>query len=232
MADDKDEKPPMTEKESADLSVARGNDIAKRGSRLTVAERTKMVGKQGEIERDSATPSFLSRAFSRTPKEPDPAAKSKRVRAMADSEDLQRSAGLSMDSDVAASTFKEGGTVKKDGTYQLHKGERVISMNKSRAAVHLGGSKKKSSSKKRHVHRMEIRHGASGGHIITHHFKPEEDENGAMQTPESEEHVMPASEGNQMLAQHVAEHMAPPQEAEPAGAAVGGQPVVNPSEGR
>jgi hypothetical protein len=79
---------------------------------------------------------------------------------------------------------------------------------------------------------MHIRHAANGGHIITHHFKPEEDEQGMMQTPEPEEHVMPASDGNQMLAQHVAENMGPPPGAAPAGPAVAGQPVAPVSEGR
>lgn len=200
----------------ADLAKERAERLTRMGKSLNPGDRATMVAKHGKLEEKYGSRKALPH-----------------VEAMNESEKKQESGGLHYDSDTATQTFKEGGTAKKDGTYHLHKGERVISMNKSRAAVHLGGSKKKSSAaKKRHVHRMEIRHGASGGHIITHHFKPEEDENGNMQTPESEEHVMPPSEGNQMLAQHVAENMAPPPGAAPAGPAVGGQPVAPVSEGR
>ena len=195
-----------SEERRAEISTVRGQRIAKMGKRLDPSARADLVAAQGDLERKRGSEASM------------PA-----VEKLNENEDRQEAAGLS---------FKHGGTAPKTGTYQLHKGERIITMNKSRAAVHLGGSKSKSSSKKRHVHEMHIRHAANGGHIITHHFKPEEDENGAMQTPEPEEHVMPASEGNQMLGQHAAENMAPPPGAAPAGPAVGGQPVAPVSEGR
>jgi hypothetical protein len=195
-----------------DLADERAKRLTRIGTKLSVEDRTKMVAKHGNLETKYGSRKALPH-----------------VEAMNEAEKKQESGGLHYDSDSASATFKEGGTAKKDGVYQLHKGEKVISMNKTRASVHLGGSKKKkAAAKKRHVHEMRIRHAANGGHIITHHFKPEEDENGAMTTPEPEEHVMPASEGNQMLAQHVAENMAPPA----AGPAVGGQPVAPVSEGR
>jgi hypothetical protein len=208
-SDEQVEKDNKAEQRRAQISQERGARIARKGQRLSVEDRTALVAKQGELERKKGSAGSMQD-----------------VEKLNENEGLQEAAGLS---------FKAGGTAKHTGTYKLHKGEKVISMNSTRAAIHLGGAKKssnkKSSSKKRHVHRMEIRHGASGGHIITHHFKPEEDENGNMQTPESEEHIMPPSEGNEMLAQHVAEHMAPPPEAAPT-EQVAGQPVVNPSEGR
>ena len=97
------------------------------------------------------------------------------------------------------------------------------------AKSHMGKHKSASHSKKhehRPVHKMHIRHAANGGHIVEHEFAPEEQEDGSMMQPPSEEHVMPASEGNQMLAQHVAENMQPPaQGQEPPPAPAGGAPM-------
>jgi hypothetical protein len=58
----------------------------------------------------------------------------------------------------------------------------------SRAHSVLGGShKSKGSKSKNKHHHIEIRHGKSGGHIVTHHFMPGDDG----MTPDPEEHVMP-----------------------------------------
>lgn len=78
------------------------------------------------------------------------------------------------------------------------------------AKSHMSGGRKKSSAKKggkKHVHHMHIRHAANGGHIVEHFHEP--DENGETMPPE--EHILPGSEGNQMLGDHVTEHMAPPE---------------------
>src|SRR4051812_30099251 len=60
-----------------------------------------------------------------------------------------------------------------------------------------GGHKGKSKGKK--AHRLEIRHGKSGGHVVTHHFPPGDD--GQMQDPE--EHIMPDKAA---LLNHIAEN--------------------------
>jgi hypothetical protein len=60
-------------------------------------------------------------------------------------------------------------------------------MAEHRAKSGMGGSKKSKHKSGTKPHRIEIRHGKSGGHIVTHHFQP--DENGMAQP--SEEHVMP-----------------------------------------
>ena len=100
-------------------------------------------------------------------------------------------------------------------------------MKEDKAKQHMGKGKSGSKSKSKHrVHKMHIRHAANGGHIVEHEYRPEEDENGGMSAPENEEHVLPASPDNQMLAQHVAEHMAPPEE--PPAPAAGGPPVPAP----
>jgi hypothetical protein len=70
----------------------------------------------------------------------------------------------------------------------------------SRAKSALSGkgkSKSKSSGKK--PHRLTIRHGKSGGHVVTHHFEP--DESGMAQP--DEEHVLP---DQQSMLQHVADN--------------------------
>ena len=98
-----------------------------------------------------------------------------------------------------------------------------------------GGAKKKSSSSKKSKkpHRIEIRKGHSGGHIVTHHFQPAED--GSM--PEPEEHVMPDQAS---LLQHIAantDDQAAPQAAAPspdmaqAGPPAGGPPAGAPPPG-
>ena len=58
----------------------------------------------------------------------------------------------------------------------------------SRAHSVLGGShKSKSKGKGKKPHHISIRHGKSGGHIVTHHFEP--DASGTAQP--DEEHIMP-----------------------------------------
>jgi hypothetical protein len=92
----------------------------------------------------------------------------------------------------------------------------------SRAVRAMGSEKKEKgkSSKKSKIHRMEIRHAASGGYIVTHHQKPAADSMlGGAQEPE--EHAVPDVAA---LQQHVAANMgdgapapaAPPAEAAPA----------------
>ena len=61
------------------------------------------------------------------------------------------------------------------------------SSSSSRAHAVLGGSHKSKSKSGKKPHHISIRHGKSGGHIVTHHFEP--DETGAS-TPD-EEHIMP-----------------------------------------
>lgn len=81
-----------------------------------------------------------------------------------------------------------------------------------RAKNVLGGKSKK---KKKPVHRMNIRHAASGGYIAEHQFKPSM--NGPAQEPE--EHAIPDMDA---LKAHVEQHMAePPEEAEPQAAPAG-----------
>src|ERR1017187_7031499 len=97
-----------------------------------------------------------------------------------------------------------------------------------------GGSKKKSSEKsKKKPHRIEIRRGHSGGHIVTHHFSP--DETGM--APESEEHVMPDQAS---LLQHIAANTdnqpvapqgPPPDASAAAGPPAGGPPAGGPPAG-
>ena len=60
----------------------------------------------------------------------------------------------------------------------------------SRAKSGMGGGKKSSSSKGKHPHETHIKHFKNGGHVVSHHFPPDED--GSM--PEPEEHVMPDKE--------------------------------------
>jgi hypothetical protein len=59
----------------------------------------------------------------------------------------------------------------------------------SRASHVLGGKGKPKSKSKggKAPHKISIRHGKSGGHIVTHHFEP--DETGMAQP--DEEHIMP-----------------------------------------
>jgi hypothetical protein len=98
----------------------------------------------------------------------------------------------------------------------------------SRSTAGMGGSKKSSSkseskkSSKKHVHKMEIRRGASGGYIATHHSKPKPGE----MADEPEEHVLP--DMNQ-LQQHLSENMGdqPDQQAQPA--PQGGAPAAGPA---
>jgi hypothetical protein len=54
-------------------------------------------------------------------------------------------------------------------------------------AAMSGGRRSKPKSGGKKPHTMTIRHGKSGGHIVTHHFLP--DETGA--APEPEDHVIP-----------------------------------------
>ena len=101
----------------------------------------------------------------------------------------------------------------------------------SRSTAGMGGSKKESKPKsdskkssKKHVHKMEIRRGASGGYIATHHHKPAADGS----QDESEEHVLADLP---QLQQHVEQNMGdqPEQEAqsspEPPPAAGGAAPM-------
>ena len=88
--------------------------------------------------------------------------------------------------------LKKGEAVlnEKDAdNYRATKGKDMAKDSKSsRAHSVLGGSHKSKSKKKGgHPHRIEIRHGKSGGHVVTHHFAPDEDG----MTPDSEEHVIP-----------------------------------------
>ena len=83
----------------------------------------------------------------------------------------------------------------------------------TRAMRAMGGSEKKEKGKSDHkVHKMEIRHGASGGYIVTHHQKPKAESmmSGAQ---EPQEHVIPDAAA---LQQHVAQNMG---DSEPAPAA-------------
>ena len=59
----------------------------------------------------------------------------------------------------------------------------------SRASHVLGGKGKSKSKSKggKTPHKISIRHGKSGGHVVTHHFEP--DETGVAQP--DEEHIMP-----------------------------------------
>jgi hypothetical protein len=101
--------------------------------------------------------------------------------------------------------------VPKTGSYMLHKDEAVLNKKdatrmRDRVSSAMGGSRKKSKTKKKkggkHVHEMHIRHGASGGYIAKHHFKPGAD--GMPQEPE--EHAIPDMDA---LQQHVADNMQP-----------------------
>ena len=103
----------------------------------------------------------------------------------------------------------------------------------SRAHSVLGGhSKSKSkSSKGKKPHRMSIRNGKSGGHIVTHHFEPDES---GMASPD-EEHVMPDKAS--MMA-HIDANtddnpapMAPPPDASAAGPGAGAPPPAAPPPG-
>ena len=104
----------------------------------------------------------------------------------------------------------------------------------SRSTAGMGGSKKSSSkpeskkSGKKHVHKMEIRRGASGGYIATHHSKPKPDGS----HDESEEHVLADLP---QLQQHVEDNMgdqpdqqaqSAPEAAAPPPAAGGGAPQM------
>lgn len=86
----------------------------------------------------------------------------------------------------------------------------------------MGGGKSKSK-KSGHPHEIRIRKGKSGGHIVTHHFQP--DETGA--SPEPEEHVMPTQDA---LLDHIAQNTdnqaapMPAQAANPAAGAGGAAP--------
>lgn len=75
----------------------------------------------------------------------------------------------------------------------------------ARAMRAMGAEKKEKGSSKseKKVHKMEIRHGASGGYIVTHHQKPKAESmmSGAQ---EPQEHVIPDAEA---LQQHVAANM-------------------------
>ena len=97
--------------------------------------------------------------------------------------------------------------VPKTGDAKLHKGEAVLnkedadkyratkgkhmsekSHGSSRASHVLGGKgKSKSKSKGKMPNRMTIRHGKSGGHIVTHHFEP--DDTGVAEP--DQDHVLP-----------------------------------------
>lgn len=89
----------------------------------------------------------------------------------------------------------------------------------SRAHSVLGGhSKAKSKSKGKHPHHITIRHGKSGGHIVTHHFEP--DETGSM--PPEEDHVMPDKASlMEHLDQNIPDTPAPMAAPPDAGAAAG-----------
>lgn len=75
----------------------------------------------------------------------------------------------------------------------------------ARAMRAMGAEKKEKGSSKgeKKVHKMEIRHGASGGYIVTHHQKPKAESmmSGAQ---EPQEHVIPDAAA---LQQHVAANM-------------------------
>lgn len=93
----------------------------------------------------------------------------------------------------------------------------------SRAKSAMSGSSKKKPVKKsgKKPHRIEIRRGHSGGHIVTHHFQP--DETGM--TPESEDHVMPDQAS---LLSHIAantDNQPVPQAPPPDAAAAAGPPA-------
>ena len=76
-----------------------------------------------------------------------------------------------------------------------------MAKEKSRAEHVMGGKSKKSGKKSgKHPHEIRIRHGKSGGHIVTHHFQP--DESGM--TPEPEENVLPDKAA---LLQHISDNV-------------------------
>ncbi len=88
--------------------------------------------------------------------------------------------------------LKKGEAVlnEKDAdNYRATKGKAMAknSGSTSRAHAVLGGSHKSKSKSGKKPHHISIRHGKSGGHIVTHHFEP--DESGVAQP--SEDHVMP-----------------------------------------
>jgi hypothetical protein len=83
----------------------------------------------------------------------------------------------------------------------------------SRAKAVLGGKGKSKSKGGKKPHHLTIRHGKSGGHIVTHHFEPDED---GMAQPD-EEHVLPdKSSLLDHIDQNVPDNPAPPPTPEPA----------------
>ncbi len=71
--------------------------------------------------------------------------------------------------------------------YRATKGKDMAKSTSSSRAHSVLGGHSKPKSKGKHPHHITIRHGKSGGHVVTHHFEP--DETGSM--PPEEEHVMP-----------------------------------------
>jgi hypothetical protein len=100
----------------------------------------------------------------------------------------------------------------------------------SRAKSVLGGKgKSKSKSKGKMPHHMTIRHGKSGGHVVTHHFEPDTD---GMSQPD-EDHVLPDKAS---LLDHIDQNtpdvpapQAPPPEPTAAGASMSVAPQAPPT---
>ena len=70
----------------------------------------------------------------------------------------------------------------------------------SRSKAVLGGKGKSKSKSGKHPHHLTIRHGKSGGHVVTHHFDPDAD---GMSQPD-EEHILP---DKQSLLDHISQNV-------------------------
>ena len=105
------------------------------------------------------------------------------------------------------------------------------SASSSRAHAVLGGHGKAKSKGGKKPNHITIRHGKSGGHVVTHHFEP--DESGVM--PPEEEHVMPDKAAlmahlDQNIPDQPAPQAAPPDMSQ-AGPGAGAPPPAAPPAG-